>query len=153
MMEEFHSALARIAPEGSGRGREFPVRRLDDLDLPDPDLVKIDVEGHEAAVLRGGRQRLGRSRPLIVLESWYLRDRVEPMLEPLRMLRDLGYGLYRLRWQTEPGATAAQLRERGTDGPRTLALLPLALEQRPLIPAALNLVAVHPDRRSLVGAS
>ena len=104
-------------------------------------------------MLRGGRQRLGRSRPLIVLENWYLRDRVEPMLEPLRILRELGYDLYRLVWQIEPGATAADLRERGTVGPRTLTLLPLALEQRPLIPAALNLVAVHPDRRSLVGAS
>jgi len=153
LMEEFHSALARIAPEGHGNGREVPVRRLDDLDLPDPDLLKIDVEGHEAEVLSGGRGRLGRAKPIVVLESWYLRDRVERMLEPLRILQELGYSLYQLAWQVELGDTASHLRQRGPRGPKTLALLPLTLEQRSLIPAALNLAAVHSDRRSLLVGS
>lgn len=33
-----------------------------------PDLVKIDVEGHEVAVLRGAEQTLRRFRPIIFLE-------------------------------------------------------------------------------------
>jgi FkbM family methyltransferase len=32
------------------------------------DLIKIDVEGHEAAVLSGGRKLLGESRPIIMCE-------------------------------------------------------------------------------------
>jgi FkbM family methyltransferase len=47
-----------------------PVERLDDA-LPRsyaPDLVKIDVEGAEAAVLRGAQETLSRCRPLVVLE-------------------------------------------------------------------------------------
>lgn len=35
-----------------------------------PDLVKIDTEGGELAVLRGAANVLSSSRPLVVLESW-----------------------------------------------------------------------------------
>ncbi|HEU4369247.1 MAG TPA: FkbM family methyltransferase [Methylomirabilota bacterium] len=35
-----------------------------------PDLVKIDVEGSELAVLEGAHDLLERARPLVVLESW-----------------------------------------------------------------------------------
>ena len=35
-----------------------------------PDLVKIDVEGAELAVLRGGRRLLAETRPLVVFEAW-----------------------------------------------------------------------------------
>jgi FkbM family methyltransferase len=56
-----------------------PVYRIDDLvgatpDAPDvarvppPDAVKIDVEGHELAVLRGAERTLREHRPLLVLE-------------------------------------------------------------------------------------
>jgi FkbM family methyltransferase len=35
-----------------------------------PDLIKIDTEGSELAVLRGTRGLLARPRPLVVFESW-----------------------------------------------------------------------------------
>jgi FkbM family methyltransferase len=47
---------------------EVAVHRLDDLDLPSLGLVKIDVEGHERAVLAGGRTRLARDRPALLVE-------------------------------------------------------------------------------------
>jgi FkbM family methyltransferase len=46
------------------------VRRLDD-ELPDdfhPELIKIDVEGVEHAVLQGAYQNLTRHRPVVALE-------------------------------------------------------------------------------------
>ncbi len=57
------------------RSREplsVPVRPLSAL-VPEPDLrrarlIKIDVEGHEAAVLAGGRALLQRWRPYLVFE-------------------------------------------------------------------------------------
>ena len=85
-----------------------------------------------------------------MLESWYLEDDVRRMLEPLRGLRDLGYELYRLAWRDEAEGILSFRGSIGREGPATLALLPLPVEERPLIPVALNLVAVHPERRSLL---
>jgi FkbM family methyltransferase len=43
---------------------------LDSLDLPAPiRMVKIDVEGHEAAVLDGMRCMIERDKPILIIES------------------------------------------------------------------------------------
>jgi len=47
---------------------QVPVRTLDSLNLS-PDIIKIDVQGHELEVIRGAAQTLSRSRPAIVVES------------------------------------------------------------------------------------
>ena len=54
------------------------------------DLVKLDVDGHEFAVLAGGRRILGTSRPALLMETgaWHFDD---PARNPLVVLRDLGY--------------------------------------------------------------
>lgn len=41
---------------------------LDELDIPQAHLVKMDVEGAEAEVLRGGRETLKRCQPNLVIE-------------------------------------------------------------------------------------
>jgi FkbM family methyltransferase len=43
-----------------------PMRALDSLDLPHPDVVKIDVEGSELDVLEGGRRKLESTLALAV---------------------------------------------------------------------------------------
>ena len=60
-----------------GAPEEFvrlPARRatLDSLALGDTpvDFVKIDVEGHEMAVLKGAEQLFQRWRPWVVIEIW-----------------------------------------------------------------------------------
>ncbi|MCL6607776.1 MAG: FkbM family methyltransferase [Geminicoccaceae bacterium] len=79
------SALLRI-PEDAGRATieesnplrdgpaarslAVPVARLDELPLEAPvGLVKIDVEGHEAAVCRGAARVLATDRPALVVEA------------------------------------------------------------------------------------
>ena len=46
-----------------------PTRRLDDYDLGPVGLIKIDVEGHEKAVLHGAEELLRRDKPSLIVEA------------------------------------------------------------------------------------
>lgn len=48
---------------------EVPVKRLDDIGIADPvAVIKVDIEGHEHAFLRGARDTIMRDRPIIFAE-------------------------------------------------------------------------------------
>jgi FkbM family methyltransferase len=53
---------------GTVEALTVPVRRLDDYDIEPVGCIKIDVEGHEEAVLRGARQTLLRDHPSLIIE-------------------------------------------------------------------------------------
>lgn len=57
--------LARLVPSPAGNIEVFP---LDELGLERVDLLKIDVEGMEFAVLEGMAATLRRSRPVLMVE-------------------------------------------------------------------------------------
>lgn len=63
------ATLAHASLGGCAYGA-LPVqtRRLDEIDTGDVGLIKIDVEGHELAVLRGAERLLARCRPVLVIE-------------------------------------------------------------------------------------
>jgi FkbM family methyltransferase len=80
----FHTALGAEAgtvmmqrfPDNYGKTRvsdqgdvKVPLQRLDDLNLPPADFVKIDVEGFELQVLQGGEQYIKLSYPVLVVEQ------------------------------------------------------------------------------------
>lgn len=46
-----------------------PVYRLDDLDLPECDLIYLDVEGDELPILRGAPMTLERCKPVVAAEE------------------------------------------------------------------------------------
>jgi FkbM family methyltransferase len=52
------------------------------------DMMKIDVEGHEEAVVRGARETIERSRPLIVFECFHGGDEI------CAHLAELGYEFF-----------------------------------------------------------
>jgi FkbM family methyltransferase len=58
-------------------------------ELPAPEWIKVDVEGAEAAVLRGGRGVIRTHRPLLLIEVHHILQ----MLELSQLLTDWGYRL------------------------------------------------------------
>jgi FkbM family methyltransferase len=95
------SATFAVSP-GAGYSvvAEAKVRRLDDfaaeIGLDRLDFIKIDVEGFEFSVLKGGASLIGRLRPkVIVFEERAPAGR--SLLPPsLALLQSLDYGLYAL---------------------------------------------------------
>jgi FkbM family methyltransferase len=51
-----------------GQG-SIDIKRLDDLNLPRFGLLKIDCEGHELEVIKGGEQTILKYKPIIVVEQ------------------------------------------------------------------------------------
>jgi FkbM family methyltransferase len=93
-----------------GAGSVVPLWPLDELGLETVDLIKLDVEGAEGLVLRGGERTLCRSRPVIVTElSCEMLVRVSAM-DPLHYLSwwgDLGYRIHVIERSTPGGLSPA----------------------------------------------
>jgi FkbM family methyltransferase len=71
-----------------------------------PDLIKIDAEGSELRILRGGLQTLRSARPLVIFESWEA-DRTGRE-ELLRLFAQLGYRICDLPFPTGRALEAGQ---------------------------------------------
>jgi FkbM family methyltransferase len=107
---------------------------LEELHIERIDVMKVDVEGLEAEVFRGGAQTLRKSRPTIVFEVNDVYQRDSGFSAPaIDVLRELGYRFYGI----------------GVASPGTVNLIPLAdgADPRPYREPwyALNLVAVHEE--------
>ncbi len=57
-----------VADETLSRVAAVQTRRLDDYDFGKIGFIKIDVEGHEEAVLDGARTTIARDRPTLLIE-------------------------------------------------------------------------------------
>lgn len=69
------SSLTKPANDLNAIEINVPLRRMDSVIASDDiDVLKIDVEGAELGVLRGGHKLIARSRPLIMFESAPLAD-------------------------------------------------------------------------------
>lgn len=66
------------------------TRKLDSLQLDPVGFIKIDVEGHEAAVVRGARALIARDKPTLIIEIEE-RHTKEPLRETLSNVTSLGY--------------------------------------------------------------
>jgi FkbM family methyltransferase len=79
----------------SGSGEPVQVITVDSLGLTRLDLLKLDIEGHERAAIRGARQAIARFRPVIYVEN----DKPEHFLGLISDIRELGYQMY---WHCPP---------------------------------------------------
>jgi len=86
------TSVVRVATGSKpGHGFEADVSRLDDLGMPPPTAIKIDVEGHELQVIEGAEDTIRQGRPFIVFESIYESDGTEAIVS---RLRERGYALF-----------------------------------------------------------
>lgn len=79
--------------------------RVDDIIADKIDLIKIDVEGHEPAVLEGMRSLIARSHPIILTEIneyWLHHSSNSSGDAYLSLLRSLGYSIYSLDDRSTP---------------------------------------------------
>ena len=74
---------------GADSGTRVVKRSLDTLNIQPPDLMKIDVEGHELDVIRGAYYTIKQHRPIIYFEAQETTDLPEIYLT----LAGLGYQL------------------------------------------------------------
>ncbi|MDB5854757.1 MAG: hypothetical protein JWR22_2798 [Herminiimonas sp.] len=74
---------------------QIPVVTLDNLSLPEmPAFIKLDVEGSELRVLKGGMRFLRKNLyPPILFEAWHETWFAEEKTALLTMFRELGYGV------------------------------------------------------------
>ncbi len=96
------ASLETDAVPGSMLARtvQVSVRRLDDYGFQGVGFIKIDVEGHEESVLRGGVETLSRERPVLLIE---IEQRHNPGgLERIRALLSGYRGFFFLNRQKLP---------------------------------------------------
>ena len=70
-------------------------KRLDDMDLPDIDHIKIDVEGHEMAVLKGAVETIQKCKPVIAIEQNTVieQEGKGSKWDGIKFLKSIGYWL------------------------------------------------------------
>lgn len=95
-----------------GAGPVVDVAPLDDLDLPEPDLVKIDIEGAELDAVRGMRATLEQSTPTLIVEVHDRAGTSERWDALADLLHELDYSIERLRDEGMPHMVATADRTR-----------------------------------------
>ena len=71
-----------------GKSIKVPLVRLDDLGLSQVTFIKIDVDGHEVAVLRGAETVIKQDQPRLLIE---VEQRIQPVSDVLNLMRSYGY--------------------------------------------------------------
>jgi hypothetical protein len=102
---EDDNALEKLTASEEIRTVSVPTKRLDDYQLSDVGFIKVDVEGFEGAVLRGGLSTIRRDQPNILVE---IEERHKPgaIAATAALLREVGYeGFFYRRGELRPLST------------------------------------------------
>jgi len=150
LADGIQSGTATLANSPNG-SRTIAVRkeRLDDLKLGDPLFMKLDVEGHEAAVFLGAEALIARACPFIIFESWHTPNDFENSERAFRVLEDYGYVFFRPAWgvKTPQGVSVwphTQPPSHTTD--RLFSIIPMSAQIRPFMSEHIDVFACHKSR-------
>ncbi len=81
--------------EKYNHGEFVQVMTVDHFSVPKCDLIKIDVEGMEAKVLKGAEKTIQKFRPILYVEN----DRSEKSVELIKLIDSYSYNIY---WHRPP---------------------------------------------------
>ncbi len=147
-----HSGLTRLSE--SEFDTTVDTVCLDQLTLPKPDIIKMDVEGHEVQVLEGGSRLLEEAKPLLVFENTISRGDLKFPLQSLSFLYERGYRIFLPLWIDQIGDFEIFFNDDNQyltpSKYENLVLYPLNIKTRYLYPERMNLFACHSDRLYLL---
>ena len=88
----------RLSSEIHSKKFDNEMKRLDDLNISNFDILLADVEGKEYELLKGGKNKIKKYKPIIIIEIWNNKKRkLEKMLtsneEIINYIINLGYKL------------------------------------------------------------
>ena len=149
--DEFRTGLVRLLPTGSGR--RVPVKRLDDCQIDNPLLIKIDAEGMESEILEGARGVIESTKPFIIVENFLNFSDPEKTLSSISVLEASGYLIYNpcLKFEVNEQCLISSYGDPISDlllqkRPYCINLIPVTKVNRYIMRQQLNLFACHKDR-------
>jgi len=145
--DNVHSGTATLL--NSSKGIKIAQKKLDDMNLPSPDIVKIDVEGFEYFVLNGAEKVLKESKPFVFFESHKI-DRPDTF-KPFKYLKNLGYVFYYpMFFKNEYGYPVFNGQQNNiyADNNYKIGLWEFDIEERFFLPNLINVFACHVDKLS-----
>ncbi len=143
-----HSGNATLSMDTKGVRTER--KKLDDLHISPPNILKVDAEGHEPNVFGGGKQMLAEHTPYIIFENF--RKPQEPLstLHPLFILQELDYvfflPLFYTLYEGIPVHQGSQDHLPDTAPEALLGLFLFQAEERFFLDEQINIFACHKNR-------
>jgi len=135
LSNEDWSGNVSINDSSNASGEVCRTVRLDDLSFPAPQIIKIDVEGHEYKVIEGASNLLQRNRPFVIFEDW-----LDNQKNHFVQLKNYGYSFYFLGW-FNPFSKDVTSNPPFSSEIQLLALQQFDLDSRHMLPNRINVLA------------